>query len=491
MFPVEVSSGVIVSGDQKFILAFDRDITERKKAEDRIKHQHRLLNAINLIFREALNIGSEEELLKVCLAAAETVTQSSFGFVSEIGSDGLLHNRVLSNPGGNLCGRPSGNFTLQGRFSSAILRGEQFFTNDPASHPDTAGLPEGHPALTAFLGVPLKKAGRTIGMIGLGNRAGGYREEDLESLDALAVATVQVLMRKRTDESLKESENRYRELVQNARSAIIRWKRDGTILFFNDFAQQFFGYGLEQVRGKHISILLPPKALDGENLTRLAQDIVDRPEDYVNNINENVCRDGRRVWMAWTNKPIFDDRGRVTEILAVGIDITDRKLAEEKIRHLNQDLHRRVAELETIFQTVPIGLAIAEDPEGLRIRGNRAKQEMVGQDRDEFSKKAPGTAGFRIRQGGRELPVAELPMQRAVKGEIVTGQILDLERPDGHIVKLHCSAAPMLDEQGRPRGAVGAFLDMTGLIRAEEEIAKLNRELQQNVLTLRACEQGA
>jgi len=49
-------------------------------------------------------------------------------------------------------------------------------------------------------------------------------------------------------------------------------------------------------------------------LSRLAWNIVNYPERYVNNINENVRRDGQRVWMAWTNKPIFDDEGRVAEI---------------------------------------------------------------------------------------------------------------------------------------------------------------------------------
>ena len=131
---------------------------------------------------------------------------------------------------------------------------------------------------------------------------------------------------------LQQSESKYRELVQNANSAIIRWKRDGAISFFNEYAQKFFGYSAEEVIGKHVNILIPEQESTGGDLTGLVQDIVNHPESYVNNINENVLRDGSRVWMAWTNRPVFDQEGQVLEILAVASDITERKRAEEELR---------------------------------------------------------------------------------------------------------------------------------------------------------------
>jgi len=56
--------------------------------------------------------------------------------------------------------------------------------------------------------------------------------------------------------------------------------------------------------------------------------------------NENVCRDGRRVMMAWTNKPVFDDQKQVIEIMAVGADITERKRAEEALQKAAEALRR-------------------------------------------------------------------------------------------------------------------------------------------------------
>ena len=144
--------------------------------------------------------------------------------------------------------------------------------------------------------------------------------------------------RKQTEQALLASEQRYRELVQNANSAIIRWSRSGTITFFNEYAQEFFGWSADEVIGKHVGILVPQQESTGTDLTGLAQDIVDHPERYVNNINENICRDGRRVWMAWTNRAIRDENGQVTEILAVGSDITERTQKEEELRRLNRTL---------------------------------------------------------------------------------------------------------------------------------------------------------
>ena len=137
--------------------------------------------------------------------------------------------------------------------------------------------------------------------------------------------------RKQAEAALRDSENQYRELVQNANSAILRWRRDGTILYFNEYAQIFFGYTAAEILGRNVNILVPDTESTGADLTSLVQNILEQPERFVNVINENICRDGRRAWIAWTNKAILDESGQVTEVLAVGVDITERKHAEEAL----------------------------------------------------------------------------------------------------------------------------------------------------------------
>jgi light-regulated signal transduction histidine kinase (bacteriophytochrome) len=77
--------------------------------------------------------------------------------------------------------------------------------NDPDNDPDRRGLPEGHPPISSFLGVPLKQGDKTIGMIALANKKEGYTEEDKSDLEVLSVAFVEALMRKRAELTLKEN----------------------------------------------------------------------------------------------------------------------------------------------------------------------------------------------------------------------------------------------------------------------------------------------
>ncbi|MBF0571795.1 MAG: PAS domain S-box protein [Candidatus Omnitrophica bacterium] len=154
----------------------------------------------------------------------------------------------------------------------------------------------------------------------------------------LLLMAVDISERKRVEDILRKSEEQYRELVQNANSAIIRWKVDGTIAFFNEYAQDLFGWRADEVIGKHVNIIVPSQDSTGADLKNLVLDIARHPENYVHSVNENICRDGRRVWMAWTNKPMFDENGMVTEILAVGFDNSALKESEIKLREREEQL---------------------------------------------------------------------------------------------------------------------------------------------------------
>ena len=124
----------------------------------------------------------------------------------------------------------------------------------------------------------------------------------------IVIFTEDITERKLAEEALQKSEARYRELVQNANSAIIRWSRDGTITFFNEYAQKFFGWSAEEVIGKHVGMLVPERESTGADLTGLVRDIVAQPERYADNINENIRRDGQRAWMSWSNRAIYDEQ---------------------------------------------------------------------------------------------------------------------------------------------------------------------------------------
>jgi PAS domain S-box-containing protein len=129
---------------------------------------------------------------------------------------------------------------------------------------------------------------------------------------------------------LRKSEEKYRELVESANSIILRMDMNGNVTFFNEFAQNFFGYKQEEILGKSvIGTIVPPSDSSGRDLTAMIYDMECNPERYVNNENENILRGGRRVWIAWTNKAILEKDSKVREILCIGNEITKLKEAED------------------------------------------------------------------------------------------------------------------------------------------------------------------
>ncbi|HEX3002126.1 MAG TPA: PAS domain S-box protein, partial [Methanoregula sp.] len=146
------------------------------------------------------------------------------------------------------------------------------------------------------------------------------------------VATDNTEKQKLTD-ALRESEAKYREVLTNSQSIIIRMDVQGTITFFNTYALTFFDYSADDVIGKNVvGTIVAEKARIQHGLSMMASDIGFNAEGYAVNINENIRRNGDRVWIAWINKAIRDEQGRLIEILCIGHDITDRKRGSGEVR---------------------------------------------------------------------------------------------------------------------------------------------------------------
>lgn len=193
------------------ILVLSIDVTQRKRAET-LAQEMPVLKGVNRIFREALQGETEEALAKTCLAIAEELTESEFGFVCELNQRRRLDTVAISDPGWDECQiENSGqvimaqDLPVRGIRGEVIKAGRSLIFNDPPASSVWIDPPEGHPTVTAFMGVPLEDGyGRTIGMIGLANKEDGYDEADREAAEALSVAIVQALERKRLQAKLAQ-----------------------------------------------------------------------------------------------------------------------------------------------------------------------------------------------------------------------------------------------------------------------------------------------
>ncbi|MBD2494745.1 ATP-binding protein [Nostoc sp. FACHB-280] len=176
------------------------------------------------------------------------------------------------------------------------------------------------------------------------------------------------------------------------------------------------------------------------------------------------------------------------ESVAFILDLTERQQAQEQILQLNRDLQRRVVELQTLLDVIPIGIGIAEDPECRNIRVNPCLAKQLGISTDVNASLTAPTAErpntFKVYSEGRELSPEELPMQYAATHGV---EVLDLEvdvvHENGRVTNLLEYVAPLFDEEGNTRGCIGAFLDITIRKQAEESQQKQRKWLE-DVLNL-------
>ncbi|PLZ93421.1 hypothetical protein CEN44_03345 [Fischerella muscicola CCMEE 5323] len=188
------------------------------------------------------------------------------------------------------------------------------------------------------------------------------------------------------------------------------------------------------------------------------------------------------TWNRWYEHRVYPSPNGLTVFIA---EITDRKQTEAEIQQLNQQLTHRLNELETLFDLLPVGVAISQDPECRIIRVNSYLSELIRLPVDaNASQCAPPEERpvYRIYRDDQEIATADLPMQYAAfHNTVVRDEVVDIVHPDGTVIKLLCYASPLLDEQGNVRGVIGGFADITQRIQKEVALRE-QRTLLETIL---------
>jgi PAS domain S-box-containing protein len=273
---------------------------------------------------------------------------------------------------------------------------------------------------------------------------------------------------RRVEQALRDSEQKYRELVQHANSIILRWTRDGRVLFLNEFGQRFFGYTEAEICGRHvIGTIVPETESSGRNLTLLMDEICANPATFEQNVNENMRRNSERAWIAWTNKVVPGEQGQAAEILSIGTDITGRKQAEEALR-------RNEEQLRLIMENLTDMVAVL-DPDGRRLYDSPSHCGILG-DPD----KLRGSSSFQEIHPEDRARVKQVFQDtvRTGTGQRLEYRLIDLNGRPRHI---ESQGSVIRDAHGQVAQVIVVSRDVTERRQAEEAIRELNATLEQRV----------
>ncbi|MGB9938958.1 PAS domain S-box protein [Methanosarcina sp.] len=464
------------------------DITKRKQEEHRMLRYNRILEGINKIFSNVVQAKTEEELGNACLSVALEVTGSQFGFINEMGSDGLLHDVAKSELGWEQClmsdktghRRSPSNFIIHGLYGSVIINEKSFFTNDPQSHPDSIGVPCGHPPLTSFLGVPLVQNGKTMGVIAVANREGGYNCEQQEDLEAIVPAVTQALQRKKAEEALRLSNLYNRSLIEASLDPLVTIGPDGKITDVNGATEQVTGYSRNDLIGTDFSDYFtePEKALAGYQQVFTDGEVRDYPLEVQH-------KDGCITPVLYNASVYRDENGKVIGVFAAARDITERKKTEEALKkahdNLEEKVKERTSELEKAYNSLKESERGLAEAQKMAHIGNWDNDLVIGKLHwSEEMYRIFGRSPQECITYDKFLSYVH-PEDRdyvcSSTGEAFDGKVYATDyrivRPDGEERIVHSEREVIFDERNNPVRMRGTVQDITEREKSEEKIQSL------------------
>ncbi len=168
-----------------------------------------------------------------------------------------------------------------------------------------------------------------------------------------------------------------------------------------------------------------------------------------------------------------------------GFDISDQKELEKKLRESEERERARSNELAVVLDAVPAAVWVTHDPKALHITGNRLSYEWLRlPEGANVSKSAPEgerPESFRMFRDGIELQPEEMPVQMSAAGKEIRNYEFDIAYPNGSVRHILGNASPLCDEQGKTKGSISAFIDITDRKRAEDSLKKAHENLEENV----------
>ena len=223
------------------------------------------------------------------------------------------------------------------------MRGEAHPLNRPVWHNDLARsewarlLPGGPPGLDNVLFTPLQVRGKTVGVMGMFNKPGGFSEPEANLAAGFTEFAAIALVNMRAREALRQSEEKYRLLVNQVPAVVFKGYADWSMDFFDQKIEALSGYSPEDFNTRRLKwkdLILPDDLIDGKRKF-IETWKVDKSYEWEYRIRK---KDGEIRWIQDLVQIFTDSAGKIDYVNGILFDITDRKQAEEKLQRTSRAL---------------------------------------------------------------------------------------------------------------------------------------------------------
>jgi len=465
------------------VTAYEKRISELDRRRRSHQKSTNLLTAIRKAQSQYIIGGDPARIYKLLLQALVEASESEYGFLDEVvrdeNGDLFKKNLAISDISWDEHSRAlyrrlqdrDLKFTYLDNLSGLpALSGKTVISNDPSADSRSRGLPMGHPAVKSFLGMPVYFGGRLICVAGVANKAGGYIPEDAAFLEPLLMTCGSITyalqkdaVEKENQRRLVSSEAKYRLIVENQDELVVKLDNRSRLLFASPSYCRTFDIGEKALTGKSFFSLI--HADDVDTVKTSLQRIKAPPHTAFHEERARTV-DGWR-WFGWSFKAVLDEKGDITEIVAVGRDITDRKQAEELLKK-SEDRYR------ALFFNSPLGM-FRSTFEGRFLEVNPALAKMLGYDSPDEVLKSIYSIGKQIyvRSEKREDIVAE-----QVLSDGVTRHVNHYRRRDGSPFIANLSLKTIFDDADKPAFLEGIIEDITERRSAEKALKESEGKLR-------------
>jgi PAS domain S-box-containing protein len=441
------------------------DVTELRQAEAALALHNLRLNALLELHR--LADAPQEDLLNFALDAALGFMESEYGWVGLVDeAEQMLNIHAWSTGAMAQCraaDKPV-HFPITpeaGLWAECLKRRQAVVVNDYQAPQDgKQGLPEGHVPLERFVAIPVFDGSRLVAAAAVANKNSDYTQEDVRALTALLNKLWEFLRRQQMEEALRDSEERYRSIVETALEGVWVLDTEGRTSYVNHRMAEMLGYQPEEMLGRPLLDFMD------EDNRRLAEALwAERRQGRY--AAHEFCfqrRDRAPLWTIVSSSPLISDAGVFLGAFAMITDISARKQAEEALRDSEE-------KLRSIFRAAPVGIGMVIDRVFVEV--NQRLCDMTGYGPEEL-----------IGQSARLLYPDDEEYERVGSekySQFGQSDMAEIETRfqcrDGTVINVLLRSTP-LDPADLASGVIFTALDITDRKRAEAALALHATRLQ-------------